>query len=123
MTEGKREFTCVVCPQGCLVTAQVADDGSWLVDGHTCERGKVYVHQELTAPERTIASSVLVSGGVLPLASVRTESFIPKEKIMDAMKEIKKVKIEAPVQIGDVIIEKVAGTGVNIIATKNVAKR
>ena len=52
--------------------------------------------------------------------SVKTKEDIPKGKIFDIMKDLKGVKVQAPVHIGDVIISDVAGTGVDIIATKNV---
>jgi CxxC motif-containing protein len=34
-----------------------------------------------------------------------------------------KVEVEAPVRIGDKIVENLFGTGVNIVATKNVVKK
>ena len=40
----------------------------------------------------------------------------------DIMASIADVKIEAPVKIGDVILADAAGTGVNIVATKDVAR-
>lgn len=52
--------------------------------------------------------------------SVKTESDISKTKIFDCIKEIKNITVCAPVKIGDVVKANVAGTGVNIIATKNV---
>jgi CxxC motif-containing protein len=36
------------------------------------------------------------------------------------MKEISAVQVNAPVAIGDIVIENCAGTGVAVIATKNV---
>jgi CxxC motif-containing protein len=36
------------------------------------------------------------------------------------MNEIMKIEVNAPVMIGDVIIENCAGTGVSVVATKNV---
>ena len=45
---------------------------------------------------------------------------IPKGKIFDCMEALKKVTVTAPVQIGEVIIKNVCGTGVDVIATKKV---
>ena len=45
---------------------------------------------------------------------------IPKGKIFDCVKELKEVVVKAPVHIGDVVLADVAGTGVDVIATKNV---
>lgn len=55
-----------------------------------------------------------------PVVSVKTASDIPKGKIADCVRALKDVKVKAPVHIGDVILENAAGTGVNIIATKDV---
>ena len=54
------------------------------------------------------------------MVSVKTEHDIPKGKIFECMDEIRKVTIPAPVKIGDVVIADCAGTGVSIVATKNV---
>ena len=39
------------------------------------------------------------------------------------MKILKETEVEAPVHIGDVILADAAGTGVDIVATKNVGRR
>ena len=54
------------------------------------------------------------------MVSVKTQNDIPKEKIMDIMKEINALRVKAPVHIGDVLLENICGTGVNLIATKQV---
>ena len=88
--------------------------------GNTCPRGDAYAKKELTNPTRIVTSTVRVAGGRLAMVSVKTESDIPKGKIFDCVKALKDVEVTAPVKIGDVIVENVAGTGVNVIATKNV---
>jgi CxxC motif-containing protein len=39
------------------------------------------------------------------------------------MEEINKVTIKAPVKIGDVVIKDVLGTGVDIVATRNIHQK
>ena len=117
----KRQFTCIICPNGCEITAEIDENGVITnVEGHTCKKGEEYVQQELTHPVRTIATSVLVKNGELPLVSVRVDGAIPKERIFDAMDEIRKVSLNAPVSIGQCVISNLLGLGVNVIATKNV---
>lgn len=117
----KREFTCIICPNGCDVFAELDDRGEIIsIGGHTCKKGEDYVRQELTHPVRTIATSVLVKGGELPLASVRLDAPIPKEMIFDAMVEIRKIQLTAPVAAGVKVIENLLGTGADVIVTKNV---
>ena len=118
-----REFTCIICPNGCDITAEIEDGKLLSVTGATCKRGEEYVRQELTDPRRTIASSVIVRNGELPLASVRLDTPVPKDRIFDVMKEIAKVELEAPTHIGDCVIENILNFGSNVIVTKNVARK
>ena len=116
----KRELTCIGCPMGCALTVEM--DGAEVVSvtGNTCKRGDDYARKEVTNPTRIVTSSVRITGGALAAVSCKTESDIPKGKIFDICKELKNVEVKAPVHIGDVLVENVAGTGVNVIATKNV---
>lgn len=117
-----REFTCIMCPNGCDIEAVIEDGKVISLEGNLCKRGAEYVEQEIVDPKRTIASSVLVKNGELPLVSVRLDAPIPKGMIFDVMKEIAAVTLEAPVAMGDVVIENVLGLGSNVIATKNVGR-
>ena len=56
---------------------------------------------------------------MFPRLPVKSAEPIPKASMMEAMKEIRKKKVESPVFMGDVIIPNVAGTGIDIIAEKN----
>ena len=116
----KRTFTCIVCPNGCEVEAEFAGKDVLSVSGNLCPKGKDYVTQELTDPRRTIASSVMVEGGELPLASVRLTRGIPKDRIYDAMTEIRKIRLQAPVKIGQVVIPNLLGLNSDVVVTKNV---
>lgn len=117
----QRELICIGCPMGCPLTVDM--DGTKItVTGNTCPRGEDYAKKEVLSPTRIVTSSVRVIGGDLAMASVKTEHDVPKGKIMEIMREIHQADVEAPVAIGDVVIENCAGTGVNVIATRNVGK-
>lgn len=110
-------MTCINCPMGCSLIVKVdGDDIS--VTGNTCPRGEAYGKTEVTNPTRTVTSSIAVIGN--DRVSCKTQNPIPKDKIFDVMNEIKKARVNSPVKIGDVLIENVAGTGVNVVATKNI---
>jgi CxxC motif-containing protein len=115
-----KRYTCIVCPNGCEVEAEVQEGKIVSLKGNLCPRGDSYVRQEMTNPKRTITSSVLVEGGVLPLASVRLTNPIPKGKIFDVMDEIKKIELKAPVTAGTVLIKDVLGLKSDLIVTKDV---
>ncbi len=116
----KTTFTCIVCPNGCEVEAEYEGKKVFSVTGNLCPKGKDYVTQELVDPRRTIASSVRVTGGAMPLASVRLTRAIPKDRIFDVMREINSVVLAAPVKIGDIVIPNVLGLDSDVIVTKNI---
>lgn len=118
----KRTFTCIVCPNGCEVEAEYEGTRVLSVTGNLCPKGRTYVTQELVDPRRTIATSVRVTGGDLPLASVRLTNAIPKDRIFDAMAEINRQTLSAPVRIGDVVIKNILGLDSDVIVTKNIEK-
>ena len=111
---------CIGCPLGCPLTVEMEGKEVKSVSGNTCPRGDAYAKKELTNPTRIVTSTVRVKGGKLAMVSVKTQNDIPKNKIFDCVKALKDVELTAPVKIGDVVVENVAGTGVNVIATKNV---
>lgn len=115
----KRELICIGCPLGCPLTVGINGE-EITVEGNTCKRGDTYAKKEVTFPTRIVTSSVRVMDGKIERVSVKTASDIPKDKIFDIMDEIRKINVKAPVAIGDVIISNCAGTGVDVIATKNV---
>jgi CxxC motif-containing protein len=88
------------------VEALLKDGEIVSVSGASCPKGDAYVRQEITYPRRTIASSVLVRGGTLPLVSVRLDRPVPKNRLFDVMKEIRKTELNAPVKSGTCVIEK-----------------
>ena len=117
-----REMTCIGCPMGCQLSVTIADGGEITVTGNTCPRGADYAKKEVTDPRRIVTSTVKVAGGTEAVVSCKTQSDIPKGMIFDCVKALAGVKVPAPVAIGDVVLANVAGTGVDVIATKNVAK-
>ena len=115
-----RELICINCPLGCSLTVTLEEGTVKKVEGNTCKKGEAYGKKEVTNPTRIVTSSVRVSGGTLPVVSVKTASDIPKGKIYDCAKALKTVAVNAPVHIGDVVLKNVCGTGVDMIATKNI---
>ncbi|MBR7179739.1 MAG: DUF1667 domain-containing protein [Oscillospiraceae bacterium] len=119
----KVNLICIGCPLGCPLEVEMEGNEVLTVTGQTCKNGEKYARKELTNPTRIVTSTVRVTGGTLPMASVKTASDIPKDRIFDCVRELQAIDIPAPVAIGDVIIEDVCGTGVAVVATKNVPAR
>jgi len=115
-----KDLTCICCPLGCQITVELENGEVISVIGNTCKRGDDYARKEVTSPTRIVTSTVKVTGGKSSMVSVKTKSDIPKEKIFECVKVLKEVKVQAPIAIGDVVLSNVAGTGVDIVATKDV---
>ena len=115
----KRDLICIGCPLGCPLTVTIENGEVTEVKGNTCPKGDAYARKEVTNPTRIVTSSVRVKGGDRVSVSCKTKSDIPKSKIFDVARALRDVEAQAPVAIGDVLLEDVAGTGVQIVATSH----
>ena len=112
-----RELTCIVCPKGCPMKAELQNGEVIAVEGFTCPRGKQYAIDECTHPMRTVTTTMRTSkGGVI---AVKTDRTIPKEKMFDLMKVINGATVALPAHIGDVVIANVLGLVANVVVTAN----
>ncbi len=119
----QRQFICVTCPVGCAIDAVV--DGETVVEmrGYACKRGVEFVHKELTAPRRMLTTTVRVQEGVLPLAPVRSAGPLPKGLIADVVDALRRVILTAPVREHQVILKDALGSGVDVIASRDLPRR
>lgn len=115
-----KEYTCIICPNSCEIEAEIEGIKVISIEGATCDKGKDYVEQELIDPQRNISTTVLVNNGNILQVSVRLTNTIPKAKIFEVMSEIKQVRLDAPVEIGQIVIENILGLNSHVIATKKV---
>ena len=113
----KRELTCVACPLGCTITVELNENEVISVTGNTCKRGEAYAKTEITNPTRSLTSTVKVNGGILPVVPVKSDKPVPKDKMFECMEVINSASVDAPVKIGQVIIENILDTGADIVAT------
>jgi CxxC motif-containing protein len=118
-----KEMICIGCPMGCYLRVDYVGTTIRDVSENRCKVGLKYAEKEISNPERTLTTSVKVKHGHLPLVSVRTNKPIPKSRILDAMNLLAKVEVEAPIKIGELIIQNIFNTGVNIVATKNISTK
>lgn len=109
-----KELICITCPRGCHLEV----DDELNVKGNFCPRGAIYAKKELTAPERSLASFVRCKDG--QICSVKTNKPIPKRMIFEVEEQLKNVHPDGKILIGDVIISKVCGLDVDIVATRNI---
>lgn len=128
----KKELICIVCPNSCSLTAEwdeavqgaggsgAMDPAAIRVTGNKCPKGKDFAIAELTAPLRTISTTVATRFEKYPVLPVRVSCDIPKGRIFDVMAEINRVTVDRPVRRGEAVIENVLGLGADVIATSDV---
>ncbi len=113
------EITCINCPVGCRLQVEIENGEVASVTGNSCVRGVNYAKQECVAPLRMVTAVVPVAERNMPV-SVKTRTPIPKSKIGECMASLSKLKLNAPVHMGETVLADVCGTGVDVIATKTV---
>jgi CxxC motif-containing protein len=104
---------------GCAIDAIVEDGELREISGQACKRGLAFVREELTAPKRMLTTTVRVKGGVLPLVPVRSSAALPKELLLPVVALLRQVTLEAPVREHQVVLANVFGTGIDIIASRD----
>ena len=118
-----RNLICISCPLGCPINVTLNESGEIVsVEGNTCPRGEAYARKEVINPTRIVTSTVRVLGSVNGNVTVscKTKTDVPKGKIYDVIKDIIGITVTAPVHIGDVIKHNIAGTDIDMVATKEV---
>ena len=120
------QFNCTTCPSECLLSVEVERDADGnvaavhSVTGNSCPRGDKFAHQELTCPMRVLTTTVAVSGGDEALLPVRTAEAIPLELHTQAMALIRGLVVEAPIHMGDVVLENLLDTNVNLVDSMDI---
>jgi CxxC motif-containing protein len=113
------EMICVTCPMGCTLQVTHENETVLNIDGNTCRRGIEYVKGELTDPRRMVATTVRVKGGLHPLVPVYTAEPFPKPRIFELLDALREVEVEAPVAIEQVVLPDALGTGVDVVASRD----
>ena len=114
----EKNIICIVCPIGCRLKVEgTADDLK--VTGNKCAKGVPYAHDEITNPTRMVCTTVKIKGGIHKVIPVKTDKAIPDKYKLAVVKEINNIELASPVKIGDIIISDIFGTGVNIVAERD----
>ena len=117
MDRREKEMICIVCPNGCRMTAQTDEQDDIEVTGNKCVRGKEFAMKEMTNPVRSLSTTVRTDSPELPVLPVRLSAEIPKARIFDVMKEINNIRVTGAVKQGTVLARNLLGTGADLVAT------
>ena len=117
-------YLCIECPLGCRIEVEEDADGSIVdVRGYACNKGKTFAEREHTDPRRMVTTTVAVHGGLWPRLPVRTMTAVPKDRVWAAVELLRPVSVESPVRMGDVVFADIAGTGVDVVASRDMPER
>jgi len=127
-----RELTCIVCPVGCSLVvdaAQAAEGSALTVTGNRCPRGAVYAQEEIRSPKRMVTATCAIAGVKLDAprfnaphrVPVKSSAPCPKERIPDLLADIYETRVTLPVHVGGVILADWKGSGIDVVATRNVS--
>ncbi len=112
-----KELVCIVCPRGCRL--RVDEENGCAVTGNSCPRGAEYGKNEVSNPTRVLTSTVRIEGARYRRCPVKTRTAVPKGKLIEIMGLLNGVEVTAPVKTGQVVLPDAAGTGVDVVATKD----
>lgn len=111
---------CIICPISCSIKAKITDGMITDISGHKCKRGIEYIIAEIKNPVRTLTTTVKTNIDTYRLLPVRSDKPIPERLIFECMKKINTVLVDHKVKMGDIIIENILDTNVNIISTSDI---
>jgi len=115
-----KEVICIMCPLGCRIKVQVEGKDIQGVEGERCKKGVKYAQQEVTFPGRILTTTVATDNPEMPLLPVRSDKPLPKEKLIECMKQISKHSVTGSVQLGQTVIENILGLGADIVACRTI---
>lgn len=119
MPEMQTKIICITCPVGCSLEVTYEDQKVIKVEGNQCRKGIDYAQNELKDPRRMVTTTVKVKGGLHPLVPVYTSAPIPKPLIFELVKKLRQIELKAPVRVGQVILKDFLGTGVDVLAARD----
>lgn len=109
---------CILCPNGCNLTIEKVGQ-EYEVKGNKCPKGREFAISEMENPRRSVCSTIKTTFEKVPRLPVKTNGEVPLEAIFNVMAEINSKFLVKPVHVGDVVIENVSDTGVNVISTSD----
>ncbi|HCE43836.1 MAG TPA: molybdopterin oxidoreductase [Lentisphaeria bacterium] len=114
----KKEITCISCPNGCILEVDVEKGKVVSLKGNECKKGVDYANSEIFNPLRFVTTTIKISGTSIAFLPVRTSKPVPRSICAKIVKEASKIKLKAPVKVGQIIAPDILSTGADLIATR-----
>ena len=112
------EIKCKSCPLECDLEAKYISDEEIEVKGNRCPRGRKFALDALLKTDLVLTGRVVLEGGKIRQLPVKTTGPIPDNRLEEGLKEIRKIKVQAPVKRGQVLIENFMNLNVDLISMR-----
>ena len=116
-------YLCIGCPLGCRLELDESQGEVLEVRGSSCKKGEEFARQEHVDPRRVVTTTVVIAGALWPRLPVKTSGPVPAAMVADVCRALRRARASAPVALGAVIVADVLGTGVDVIATRDMAQK
>lgn len=129
------ELVCITCPLGCHLNVETAGAESLIVTGNRCARGLAYAREEFLSPRRTVTTTCRIThataapegAAAAPSSAdaaprripVRTSAAFPKERIPELIDFLRDFGAALPVRRGQPLARDLLGTGIDLVATRD----
>lgn len=113
-------ITCIVCPLGCSIDIEEENESIVEINGYSCPRGKEFAESEFYNPKRVVTTIVAIDGGEQLYLPVISDGQVPKQMLWDCVELLKRTKVRPPIEMGDIVVEDILDTGINIISAKSI---
>ena len=117
-----KKLTCINCPEGCTLDIVTEGQKIFSISGNRCKKGLAFAENEIFNPTRILTTTVSLKSKDYSRLPVRSSSAINKKDIFSVIKDLKEIKIEAPVKMGEIVFQKEGNTEIIIVASMSVEK-
>ncbi|MBF0278105.1 MAG: DUF1667 domain-containing protein [SAR324 cluster bacterium] len=117
------QYTCTNCPMGCPL--QLTHEGENILEvfDYQCNRGLKYAKQEFSDPRRSLSTTVAISHARWARLPVKVSAPIPKDRVIEAAREIHQLQIESPVKRGQVLMSNFLGEkDIEVVALRSMER-
>lgn len=114
-------YLCIGCPLGCRLEVESDQEQIVAIRGFSCKLGKEYAAREHTDPRRLVTTTMAIDGGEWARLPVKTVESVPKDRVRAACDALHRIRLIAPVMMGEVVARNIAGTGVDVAATRTIS--
>jgi CxxC motif-containing protein len=119
MMNDETKIICVACPKGCRLRVN-REGETFAISDQGCKRGEQYAKQEMTDPRRMVATTVQIENCSHPLLPVYTAAPFPKGKIKPLLIALRRIQLQAPIQMGQVVLKNALDTGIDVLASRDI---